>query len=105
VAVNVWLHHIRKNDALGGASEITGAELPQRDTSGMVQDLDRALRRLPDHIRLCVVLSYHEGMSHREIAELMSIPLGTVKSHIRNGAQELQQLLSAYGDAPEVQKS
>jgi RNA polymerase sigma-70 factor (ECF subfamily) len=54
---------------------------------------------------LCVVLSYHEGMSHREIAELMSIPLGTVKSHIRNGAQELQQLLSAYGDEPEVQKS
>jgi len=105
VAVNVWLHHIRKNDALGGASEITGAELPQRDTTGMVQDLDRALRRLPDHIRLCVVLSYHEGMSHREIAELMSIPLGTVKSHIRNGAQELQQLLSAYGDEPEVQKS
>jgi len=37
-------------------------------------------------------------MSHSEIAKLTDIPLGTVKTHIRNGAQQLQQILSAYGD-------
>jgi RNA polymerase sigma-70 factor (ECF subfamily) len=105
VAVSVWLQHIRKKDALGGAGEITGNERPENDTTGMVLDLDRALMKLPNHVRLCVVLSYHEGMSHSEIAKLTGIPLGTVKSHIRNGAHRLQELLSAYGDPSEVENA
>jgi RNA polymerase sigma factor (sigma-70 family) len=105
IAISVWLQHIRKKDALGDAGEMTGAELPQHDTTGMVLDLDRALVRLSNPVRLCVVLSYHEGMSHREIAELTRMPLGTVKTHIRNGAEQLQQLLSAYGNQPEVENS
>ena len=105
VAVSVWLQHIRKKDALSSAGEMTGAELPQNDTTGMVLDLDRALVRLSIPVRLCVVLSYHEGMSHGEIAKLTHMPLGTVKSHIRNGAQQLQQLLSAYSNPPKVENS
>jgi len=81
---------------------MTGTELPQQNTTGMVLDLDRALVKLPSTVRLCVVLSYHEGMSHGEIAKLTQMPLGTVKTHIRNGAHQLQQLLSAYGKASEV---
>jgi RNA polymerase sigma factor (sigma-70 family) len=103
VAVSVWLQHIRKKDALGDAGEMTGNELPQHDTSGMVLDLDRALVKLPSRERLCVVLSYHEGMSHSEIARLTQMPLGTVKTHIRNGAHQLQQLLSAYDNPSEVE--
>ena len=105
VAVSVWLQHIRKKDALGEAGEMSGSELAKSDTTGMVLDLDRALVRLSNPVRLCVVLSYNEGMSHREIAELTGLPLGTVKSHIRNGAHQLQQLLSAYGDPSEVENS
>lgn len=105
VAISVWLQHIRKKDALGGASEMTGNELPQHNTTGMVLDLDRALVKLPNPVRLCVVLSYHEGMSHQEIANLTQTPLGTVKSHIRNGAHQLQQLLSAYDNPSEVKNS
>jgi RNA polymerase sigma-70 factor (ECF subfamily) len=47
-------------------------------------------------MRLCIVLSYNEGMTHPEIAELTSLPLGTVKSHIVRGATRLRQLLAAY---------
>jgi RNA polymerase sigma-70 factor (ECF subfamily) len=110
--LKVWLgiRKLRKANAfsgwlkrVGGAGEMTGNELPQHNTTGMVLDLDRALVKLPDPVRLCVVLSYHEGMSHAEIAKLTHIPLGTVKSHIRNGAHQLQQLLSAYGNPSEVE--
>ena len=62
----------------------------------------RALARLEPHVRTCVVLSYNEGMSHREIAEATEMPLGTVKTHIRNGAQRLQEILSAYENPQEV---
>jgi RNA polymerase sigma-70 factor (ECF subfamily) len=100
VAVSVWLQHLRKKDALRGAGELSGTESSRHANAGVAMDLDRALAQLPPRERLCVVLSYNEGMSHREIADATELPLGTVKSHIRNGAQSLQQLLSAYLDPP-----
>ena len=104
LAVSVWLQHIRKKDALRGANELTGTEAARREASTSVgMDLDRALATLPRQERLSVVLSYNEGLTHREIAELTDTPLGTVKSHIRTGARRLRESLSAYGDGPEVQ--
>ena len=96
LSISVWLQHLRKNDALRGAEEFTDIELAQHDSSGLGMDLDSALAMLPAKARLCIVLSYNEGMSHPEIVELTELPLGTVKSHIKRGTEKLQQLLSAY---------
>jgi len=96
LAISVWLQHLRKKDALRGAMEVIEYESAQQDPTSMGMDLDSALATLSDPVRLCVVLSYQEGMSHSEIAELMAIPLGTVKSHINRGTQRLQKILSAY---------
>ena len=85
------------------AGEYDGSEDARRETPGVGMDLDRALSTLSPKVRMCVVLSYNEGMSHREIAEVTEMPLGTVKTHIRNGSQELQQVLSAYGGKGEVE--
>ncbi len=101
LAVSVWLQHVRKKDALRGADELTGVELTQHNPTSMGMDLDQALATLASPVRLCVVLSYNEGMSHSEIAELMELPLGTVKSHINRGTQRLQQILAAYRDKAE----
>lgn len=99
VAVTTWLEHARRNDALQGAGELSGAERATREHAGVAMDLDRALATLTEGQRLCVVLSYHEGLSHREIAEATGLPLGTVKSHINRGAEALREALAAYGDA------
>jgi hypothetical protein len=77
----------------------------QDEQAGVDLDLDGALAELPVIVRLCVVLSYHDGMSHTEIATLTKMPLGTVKSHIRRGAQKLQQLLSDYSEQAVVEES
>ena len=50
-------------------------------------------------MRLCIVLAYNEGMSHGEISQTTSIPLGTIKSHITRGSARLRELLQAYGGA------
>jgi RNA polymerase sigma-70 factor (ECF subfamily) len=105
LAINVWLQYLRKNDALRNADELDEFDHAENDTSGVGLDLDGALATLPAPVRLCVVLSYQDGMSHPEIAELTELPLGTVKSHIRRGTQRLQQLLSAYMDQPDAEKS
>lgn len=100
LAVSIWLLHQRKNDALRGADELTDGELSHHDSPGMGMDLEAALATLPDTARLCVVLSYDEGLTHEEIADATQLPLGTVKSHILRGTKRLQQILSAYRDKP-----
>ncbi len=71
---------------------------PDAATSEAI-DLDTALATLPEAVRLCIVLSYHERLSHTEIAELTGLPAGTIKSHIRRGSQKLREVLSAYGES------
>ena len=104
LAVTTWLEHVRRKDALRGAGELHGAERAPSEAPAMGMDLDRALARLDPPQRLCVVLSYHEGMSHREVAEVTGLPLGTVKTHIRNGAEHLREILEAYS-APNAQEA
>jgi RNA polymerase sigma-70 factor (ECF subfamily) len=43
---------------------------------------------------VCIVLSYADGMSHSEIVEATGLPLGTVKSHIRRGLEQLRHVLT-----------
>jgi RNA polymerase sigma-70 factor (ECF subfamily) len=102
LTVNLWLQHARRNDALEGA-ETLDAVRPSSSMApaGMGQDLDRALAGLAPGERICVVLAYHEGMSHREVAEVTGLPLGTVKSHVRRGSEKLRESLAAYDPAPE----
>jgi RNA polymerase sigma-70 factor (ECF subfamily) len=95
LAINEWLQFVRKRDPLQHADEV---EMPAAESGkpSVGMDLDAALATLKDHVRLCIVLSYHEGMTHEEIANFTGIALGTVKSHIRRGTQRLQELLASY---------
>lgn len=96
LAINMWLQHLRKSDALNESDEMDETLSGSSEPSGIALDLDRALATLAPAIRLCVVLSYHEGMTHGEICDAAQLPLGTVKSHIRRGSKQLQTLLSDY---------
>ena len=61
--------------------------------------IGRALRTLPVEQRRAVMLSFFDGMSHREIAAAIDAPLGTVKTRIRKGLLRLRDyLLSEYQD-------
>ncbi len=105
IAVNTWLQHVRRNDPLRGAGELPEAGAGEPDPAGVAMDLDDALAELAANVRLCIVLAYHERMTHDEIAATTGLPLGTVKSHIRRGTARLQKLLVAYADEPEAEES
>jgi RNA polymerase sigma-70 factor, ECF subfamily len=97
IAVHTWLKQLRRKDPLFSLAR--DAPVPEQTVDsapGMVLDLDRALTQLPEAVRLCVVLSYHEGLSHGEIARLTGLPVGTVKSHISRGSAQLRVCLAAY---------
>ncbi|MBV9043698.1 MAG: sigma-70 family RNA polymerase sigma factor [Alphaproteobacteria bacterium] len=91
VAVRVFLQHVRKSKLpLETLDDVEDA--PASEFTGRL-DLQRALEKLSPAQRLCVVLSYGEGMSHGEIVDSTGFPLGTVKSHIARGGARLKQWL------------
>lgn len=99
IAVNAWIDHQRKKGTGWNHHELDDERLaaaPQSTAEAI--DLDGALGQLPAPVRLCIVLSYHERLSHAEIAALTEMPVGTIKSHIRRGSNRLRELLSAYGE-------
>ena len=59
-------------------------------------DVLREIEGLPEEYRIVVLLSDLEELSYREIAELLELPLGTVKSRLFRGRRRLQASLYAY---------
>ncbi len=55
-----------------------------------------AIDDLPNEYRIAVVLSDLEDLSYNEIAEVMEIPVGTVKSRLFRGRRQLQKRLHGY---------
>jgi RNA polymerase sigma-70 factor (ECF subfamily) len=60
------------------------------------EDVYNALNALPLNFRMPVILADIEGMSYKEIAEALQIPIGTVMSRISRGRRQLQHLLWQY---------
>lgn len=59
--------------------------------------VQRALGEIPADQRVCLELSYFEGYSQREIAEHLSLPIGTIKSRMRIGMEKLEYQLRQVG--------
>ena len=60
------------------------------------QDVQQALEALPEDYRTAVELADLEGLSYREIADRLGIPLGTVMSRLYRGRRKLEAVLLRY---------
>lgn len=60
------------------------------------EDVYTALQNLPPNFRMAVILADIEGLSYKEIAESLQIPIGTVMSRISRARRQLQQSLWEY---------
>jgi RNA polymerase sigma-70 factor (ECF subfamily) len=52
----------------------------------------RSVERLPETLRQTLILAYHQDMKYREIAEILKIPVGTVKSRLHAALAKLQEM-------------
>jgi RNA polymerase sigma-70 factor (ECF subfamily) len=83
--------------SVAALDEIRGAD-PERAffDSFVDEEVIAAVERLPDEFREAVVLSDIEGLSYAEIADVLNVPIGTVKSRLYRGRRLLGQALHEY---------
>jgi RNA polymerase sigma-70 factor (ECF subfamily) len=119
IAYNLTVDHLRKRElqtiSVHGApdavtperQEATSLTLQSEEESPddrivakeLAGELEEAIAGLREDYRTAILLRHVEGRPYEEIAEIMDIPLGTVKTYIFRARRELREALSAsYGD-------
>ena len=66
---------------------------PQDALARGTEDLERALRELPEPFRTAIVLRDVEDLSYQEIAHVLGVPIGTVMSRLHRGRAWLRERL------------
>jgi RNA polymerase sigma-70 factor (ECF subfamily) len=106
-AFSSWLHRLAVNTMLENArsdSRRIARVLPMDDTSRLAgaarssgvelkMDMERAIASLPRGARLAFVLHDVEGYQHQEIAEQLSVSVGTVKAQLHRARRLLRERL------------
>lgn len=93
IMVNVCFD-IRKTRKLQKV-ELDEATLPAFQVNHDLQiQLEQAIRVLPERMRVCFVLFAIEGLKQNDIAEILELSVGAVKSHIFQAKARLRKLLA-----------
>lgn len=97
-----WLFAIAKNIYLQNARkhyEVPTDEIPEdshNSKSDTQLDVQRALKHLEPDDRLILSLCYAQELTHTEVAEILQIPLGTVKTNVLRAKEKLKSKLISY---------
>ncbi len=114
IANNTAIDYLRRRDpdtlSLDGAPHATTQEdieatalqvsdrgespLDELEARELGSAIERAIGRLRPEYRACILLRHVEGMAYEEIAQLLDLPLGTVKTYIHRARHELRQMLA-----------
>ena len=76
---------------IGDRQETALEEVEARELGG---EIEVAIARLRPEYRSCILLRHVEGRAYEEIAEILGLPLGTVKTYIHRARNELRQSLA-----------
>ena len=94
---NAWTDELRsrarRDEVL--APEEAGSHVGVSETGSLITRLsvEAAMAKLPDEQRMAVSLVLVEGLSYKEAADVLDVPIGTLTSRLARGRETLQRLL------------
>ncbi|MFC1793520.1 RNA polymerase sigma factor, partial [Planctomycetota bacterium] len=89
VAKNMAFNHLRKKVPVYITWESMVQSPPQEDRR--LEYMRRAIQKLPPDQRETVLLRWYDELSYEEIAQVLRIPLGTVRSRLHHALHKLHQ--------------
>jgi len=99
IAHNCFLQHLRKTkrraeitDQYGSQQELQNEQYESISTEQM--DLEQAIAQLNPDETATITLCHSYGFSHREVSDILDMPLGSVKSNISRGKSKLREILT-----------
>lgn len=100
---NQFVNQVRRAVREGAAVGLSETEplltrAPHQGRSLELRDLERALTKLPDEQRVVILLVGLEGMRYEEVAEVLGVPVGTVRSRLSRGREALRRLIGVVPD-------
>ena len=105
IATNAALDALRREKETAALDEtplVDPHEGPEATVEGkeLGERVQRAVLALPPASRVVLVLREYEGLSYREIADTLSVPVGTVMSRLNYARNRLRESLTAFLEAP-----
>jgi len=96
--VSIDVDDIDENYLYGQLASLGPENNPERELFNKIldDDIKKTIDELPDDFKMVVVLSFIEDFSYQEIADIMDLQLGTVKSRLHRGRKLLQKQLYDY---------
>lgn len=103
LARHVWIDHLRKRNRWLRLLAAWAKDAPVQDersagAASRRMDAERLLNTLSEEMRSVVVLVFYQGMSHQDAAEVLGVPVGTIKSRMFNALSRMRDVMN--GDAP-----
>jgi len=94
---NQYINHVRRTAREGAAIGLSEREpllarAPQQGSRLELRDLERAIAKLPSTQRSVILLVGLEGMSYGEVAAVLDVPVGTIRSRVSRGREALRRL-------------
>ncbi len=98
LARHTWADRWRKSKRRERLKEAVQKEVddPMPDTAGRIcarLDVRDAVAHLPEKLRLVLILSLYQGLGYEDIAGILRIPVGTVKSRMFTALNQLREVL------------
>jgi RNA polymerase sigma-70 factor (ECF subfamily) len=105
---NIWIDEmrhrkVRRHDQIDAASEVIGED-GQATADGRINlaAVRRAMAQLPEDQRTVLILVCVDGLSYKEAAEVLGIPVGTIMSRLSRARQDLHDRMSGRPDGEVV---
>jgi RNA polymerase sigma-70 factor, ECF subfamily len=103
---NQYVNHVRRAVREGFTVELSDTETmltspPTQDRSLELRDLERAIATLPEEQRAVLLLVGLEGMRYEDVAAVLDVPVGTIRSRLSRGREMLRRLLGIGPECPE----
>jgi RNA polymerase sigma-70 factor, ECF subfamily len=97
--VNQVRRGVREGTAVGlSETEPMLAQPPHQGKRIELRDLQRAIARLPEEQRSVILLVGLDGMHYEEVAQVLDVPVGTVRSRLSRGREALRRLMGIIPD-------